>query len=238
MISKRTVLRALLAAGVAPLAGAAHAQAFPTRPIRMIVPFAAGTPERRGGAAGRRRPRRPARPERRRRQPPERRSAHRHARGGGGRAGRLYAAAEQLEPVRGARDVQGSVLRSAQELRAGRQPGLGVVADGHHRLGAGADAGGVRRLCEGPSGQARLRLHSGNGAAAGRRMAEGESRHGRDQRRLSRRSAGAGRHDGRPGSPLYCARDHAGCADRARQIPADRLFQRAALAAVSGRCRR
>ena len=44
MISKRTVLRALLAAGVAPLAGAAHAQAFPTRPIRMIVPFAAGTP--------------------------------------------------------------------------------------------------------------------------------------------------------------------------------------------------
>lgn len=45
MISKRAVLRTLLAAGLAPLAGGAvRAQAFPSRPIRMIVPFAAGTP--------------------------------------------------------------------------------------------------------------------------------------------------------------------------------------------------
>jgi tripartite-type tricarboxylate transporter receptor subunit TctC len=45
MISKRTMLRVLLSAGVAPLAGAsAQAQTYPIRPIRMIVPFAAGTP--------------------------------------------------------------------------------------------------------------------------------------------------------------------------------------------------
>jgi tripartite-type tricarboxylate transporter receptor subunit TctC len=44
VISKRTMLKALLAAGAAPLAPAVHAQAFPSRPIRMIMPFAPGSP--------------------------------------------------------------------------------------------------------------------------------------------------------------------------------------------------
>ncbi len=43
MISRRALLQSLLAAGGTPFAGVAEAQAYPARPIRLIVPFAAGS---------------------------------------------------------------------------------------------------------------------------------------------------------------------------------------------------
>jgi Tripartite tricarboxylate transporter family receptor len=46
------------------------------------------------------------------------------------------------------------------------------VVDGDRKFGSGTHAGGIRRLCEGQSGQARFCLHSGDGAVIGGRMAE------------------------------------------------------------------
>jgi tripartite-type tricarboxylate transporter receptor subunit TctC len=44
MVTKRRLLQALAAAALASLAGGARAQTYPSRPIRIILPFAPGTP--------------------------------------------------------------------------------------------------------------------------------------------------------------------------------------------------
>ena len=55
-------------------------------------------------------------------------------------------------------DVDEAVLRSDQGLRADLDPVRGVGRVGGERLGPGEDAQGIRRLCQGQSGQAVVRL--------------------------------------------------------------------------------
>ena len=145
-----------LAAGAAALPAVsriARAQAYPTRPVRIIVGFAARRRDRH--------PRAPdgpmavgaARPAIRRREPAGCRHQYRHR---GGRAcarRRLHAA-----PGRLAERDQRDALREAQfqfhpRHRAGRRHHPPAPRHGGESIGSGQDRSRVHRLCQGQSGQ-------------------------------------------------------------------------------------
>ena len=145
-----------LAAGAAALPAVsriAWAQAYPTRPVRIIVGFAAG-----GGDRHRRAPDRSmavgaARPAIHHREPAGRRRQYRH-RGGRARARRRLHAAPGQFAERDQRDA----LRQAQfqfhpRHRAGRGHHPRAQRHGGESIGSGQDRSRVHRLCQGQSGQ-------------------------------------------------------------------------------------
>ena len=140
----RIVVSALLAVTTT----AASAQTYPSQPIKMIVPFIAGSPNdvvarllaqqlttrlgqsvvidnRPGGGTtiG--------------------------ARGGRcGRAQRLHADVRHIQHRGRAGDVPQSRLRSSQELRSGRQHRVRTLADCDQAIDSGQYGAGIHRLCE------------------------------------------------------------------------------------------
>ena len=127
MITKRTLLCALACATVFLTAADARAQSYPTKPIRMIVPFPPGGPiDVMGRLIGDRLRR--AGPDRGDREPPRRRRRDRQQGRRQARARRLYAAVWLVRLARGhARALQERRLRSGEELCAGRRRGGGPL---------------------------------------------------------------------------------------------------------------
>ena len=117
-----------------------------------------------------------------RREPGRRRRHHRRDRGGALASRRPHHPARQHQRA-GAQpdDVDETVLRPGQGLRADLHPLRGVGGAGGQRNAAGEDAQGVRRIRQGQSGQAVVRL--------------GRHRHDDASRRASSSSS-------RPGSPI------------------------------------
>ena len=158
---------------LALLRRAAHAQPYPSKPITIVVPFAAGSgtdsitrivaqylqtalgPERRGREQGRR----------------ERRDCGdlRGARG----ARRLHAPdGDELDALRQSASVQEARLRSREGLRAGRSPRLLRVHAGGEQGRSGEDAARACRLREGQSRQAHLRERQHHRHRGGRDVQE------------------------------------------------------------------
>ena len=99
-----------------------------------------------------------ARPASRRRRPAGRRQQYRHRSGGARAARRLHAAGGDRHQ-RGQRDaLQGPDFRFRPRRCAGHRHLPVASCHGGQSRGAGADAGRVHRLCQGQSGQGRLRV--------------------------------------------------------------------------------
>ena len=197
MMSLTRIVIVAVGGVLAAAATAASAQTYPTQPIRMIVPFTPGSPNdvvaRLAGTAADH----AARPERHHRQPSRRRHQCRNQGRGLGRAERLHAAVQLLEHGGVAGDVPQSRLRSGEEFRAGREHHLRALGDGDREIDPRQHGAGVHRLCEEESRQARVRLRTGDGAAARRRVAQGPRRRRHHQRALQGRPAGGHRPDRR-----------------------------------------
>ena len=186
---------ALLALGT----GGALAQTYPSRPLRIVVPFAAGA-----GVLDIMAP--PGRPASRRRaraaggdRQPAGRGRHRRRRGRGpGRARRLHAPDGQHRAAGEPLPLRQALLRSAHRLRAGDDGQCRAAAAGRQSVGAGALRGGADRLRQGASRPAQLRLGRRRQHALPRhRTAEVDDGHRRGACALQGRCAGAGRSHGR-----------------------------------------
>ena len=145
-----------LAAGAAALPAVsriAWAQAYPTRPVRMIVGIRRRRRDRHHRAPDRSMAVGAARPAIRHREPAGRRRQYRHRGGRARAAGRLYAA-----PGRCVERDQRDALRQAQfqfhpRHRAGRGHHPRAQRHGGESIGSGQDGSRVHRLCQGQSGQ-------------------------------------------------------------------------------------
>ena len=176
----------------------ATAQQYPDKPIKLIVPLVAGSPIVSVGrvvmtaAVG------AARAADRHRRAAGRRHHHRSEGRRRRAAGRLHAVHVWPEHHLRARPLSRSRRRSAQGFRPGREP-HGVLARAGDRIaGAGEDAEGIRRLCEGQSRQAEFRRRARDDAVHRRRVFHPGCRRRHRQHPLPRRRAGARRYPGRP----------------------------------------
>ena len=144
-----------LAAGAAALpavSGSRWAQAYPTRPVRLVAPFPPGGSIDLAGAPDRSMAVGAARSAIRRREPAGCRRQHRQRGGPELATRRLYAPVVQ----RGERD-QRRALRQAQlqfpRYRAGRRHQPRTQCHGGLSIGSGEDLSRVHRLCQGQSWQ-------------------------------------------------------------------------------------
>ena len=120
----------------------AQAQAYPNRPIKVVVPFPAGRADRRHGAHHLRAARRGARPDHRHREPRRRRRRQRRRQGGRERRSRRLHHSDDAGRIADERPGRAPQhrLRSAQGVHAGR-PAHRVAADHVRASGrAGEDA--------------------------------------------------------------------------------------------------
>ena len=155
--------KSVLAAGLALCAGLgmasqAIAQAYPTKPVRVVVTFPPGRVERRRRAPDRAAARREARAAVRRRQQAGRGRDHRRRRGRARRARRLHADAVEHgadQPV--AVHARPAALRPDQGLHARRVHRLGAQRVRGAPLGAGEDHPRVHRVGEAAEGPDPLR---------------------------------------------------------------------------------
>ena len=190
-----------LAAGAAALPAVsrvAWAQAYPSRPVRMIVGFARWRRGRHHRAPDRPMAVGAARPAIRHREPAGRRQQYRHRGGRACAAGRLHAPPGQS----GERD-QRDALRQAQfqfhpRHRAGRGHHPRAQRHGGESIGSGQDGSRVHRLCQGQSGQDQHGVgRHRDRAPCGRRAVQDDDRRRHGARALSRRR--------RPRSPICSA---------------------------------
>ncbi len=164
IIDPRACRRCLLAvfallAAIATGSSPAHAQSYPTQPIRMVVPFAAGGLNRRGGATGCATSRAIARPAGDHRQPAGRERHRRHRRDRQGDARRLHAADGGIE-LHGdpGHRIEGAVRRRSAISRRSSMVAKNSLLFLVNPEGAGEVAGRIRRARQGRAGQVQLRL--------------------------------------------------------------------------------
>ena len=159
----------------------AHAQAFPNKPVRLVVPFPPGGPLDTVGRAHRAEADRGLGPERGRRQPAGRRRQHRRRPRRQGGARRLHGGDGRAVDPRGQpQPVREDALRRGQGLRADHAGRDHAERAGGQPVAAGQFGPRTHRLRQGQSRQARVRV--------------GQQR----QRRPPRRRALQGRHRHRP----------------------------------------
>ena len=204
-----TILLALLRRGH----GAGPNSAYPTRPLRIIVPGTRRHEPRSAGAHHLPPPVSAPRPVDRHREPAGRRRKHRHRRSGEGNGGRLHPARDERPAFDQRVALQQSPASRGQELRA-RRAG--------HRLAAGADRSsgasdqGCRRtdeLREGQPRQSQFRLAADRHARPSRRRAL--QAHAEDRNHSRAVPGRDGRHPRSHGGPDPDAVRHAAARGRA-----------------------
>ena len=201
-----------LAAGAAALPAVsriAWAQAYPARPVRIIVAFAAGGVDRHLRAADRPMAVGAAWPAIRHREPAGRGQQYRHRGGRACASRRLYAPRWSLRRTQSTRRSTTSSISISSATSRRSRASSARLCHGGQSISSGQDRSRVHRLCQGQSGQDQHGVgRHRNRAPRGRRAVQDDDRrqHGpcavsrrgtRADRSARRTSAGLFRHLGR-----------------------------------------
>ena len=151
--------------------GAAWAQAYPTRPVRIIVPFGARRPDRHPCPVHRARADREPRTQFPGREHRRRLEQYRHRASRKGGAGRLHDPDHGQQPRHQPVAVREGRVRSLQGFRPDRPGGLLLVCLCGASIGAGENGQGVDRGHPRQSRQIQLRLGRARHAVASARRA-------------------------------------------------------------------
>ena len=222
---------ALVLLGTAPAA----AQTYPSKPIRIVVPFVAGGAVDLLARIMGQKLTEVARPARHHREPPRRRRQRRVGPGREVAARRLHHPAEHQRPRDQPGALQEAAVRSGEGSRAGDAAGRVAAAAGRDAVAAGEDHARADRAREGEARHAQLRHDRrrqsaapdhGNADARGRREipADPLSRRRAAQHRADRgrgrisRSCRS-RPPGRTSRPASCARSAIAGAKRSPSLP-------------------
>ena len=198
MTTRRQFLATTAAALAAPaLSRSAFAQAWPSRPIRAMVPFAAGSSLDIVGRLVLDPLATPARPADRGREPRRRRRHDRHRSGRQGRSGRLQHPDPGVGAFGRARGLSEHHLRRRQGFRRHHPVRHAAERHGRRARQRHQDAEGPRRQGQGRLDHLRLRRRRQRHALGGRAHPRRRRLPGR-ARAVPRRPRGADRGDDRP----------------------------------------
>ena len=186
---KLTSLAVALAATLGCIAGA-HGQAFPSRPVTIIVPFPAGGPDRYAGTHLGRAHENLARPARHRRERDRRGCEHRRRPRRAGRARRLHPEHRQLdEPCRRRRDVSGGARCDSRHAAGGARQRHAVDDRRQERLPPKDAKELVAWLKANPGKASAATVGAGSGGARLLALFPAEDRHQLPARAIPRRRA-------------------------------------------------